>query len=96
MINDCRSRYTCVRCAQSCMFFAADYKRCAQSINHMLCCSYSLNVFHTLCTHLCIHKPDGLIYEVIKTVNVKLAEAAATERTTSHVSFRSSCCSRKS
>lgn len=38
---------------------------------------------HTTCfsrSDLCINKPDGLTHEVIKTVDVKLAEAAATER----------------
>lgn len=80
MINDSRSRYTCACCAQSCMSFAADYKRRAQFEVHKP--HVVLFIFLKCFSHtdLCIHKPDGLIYEVIKTVDVKLAEAAATER----------------
>lgn len=62
------------------MSFAADYKRRAQFEVHKP--HVVLFIFLKCFSHtdLCIHKPDGLIYEVIKTVDVKLAEAAATER----------------
>lgn len=72
--------HLCPFCTAVHVFFAANYKRRAQFEVHKP--HVVLFIFLKCFSHtgLCIHKPDGLIYEVIKTVNVKPAEAAATER----------------
>lgn len=74
-INGSRSRYTCARVHSRACFCCRSQE--AQFEPHDVLFTFLKCFSHT---DLCIHKPDGLRYEVIKTVNVKLAEAAATER----------------